>query len=442
MTETDSPERRVHRAFRPSPLTQEDIGSLYVDMDDVRGQQQPVEILARKIEWAAAGEYTCQLLAGHRGSGKSTELARLRQVLETKQNCFVVSFSADDGLDRNDVDVPDLLLAVARVLCEQVHRQIGVRLGATKIESFFAGLKSALKSELNLTAVRIKSSFVELSEDIKASSVYRRLIRQQAAPAMRELVEALNDLISEATLVINRHNKSKLVLMVDDLDKLSALPAADGGKAQPERLFIDGAQELTSLRCDVIYTVPLDLAYAHHGGILLARYDGALSVLPMVRVRPRQPGAGVVEGAEGGVGLLRNLVRKRLQSVELAEEEVFAKGILDRLIRFSGGQPHELMNLISSAALLHGLPIGDDGARRVEVELRRHYRRMLMAEYTPLLQEVRDHGELTRDEANERYRRELLSSRAILLYMNGEEWYGLNPALEDAEFPRPPEAAP
>jgi len=435
-------DQKVHQAFTPSPLQPAQIEALYVNMDDVRGHGQPVFRLAKRIESAVAGERTCQLLAGHRGSGKSTELARLRRILEDEQQCFVVSFSADEGLDRNDVDVPDLLLAIARVICEQVNDRLNAPLAAKPLEKYFAGIKTLLKAQFHLTSAKIKASFVELSADIKLSHVYRQAVRSQVAPAMRELLAALNDLIGEAALAVNRHDGTKLVLMVDDLDKLSALSTAAGGATQPERLFVDGAQELTSLDCHVIYTIPVELAYSHHQGALSARYGGHLPVLPMVRVQPRQRGASLDSEAERGREFLREVARRRLRQVQVAEDEVFEPGILDRLIAFSGGQPDELMNLVRHAAVIPGLPISEAGARHAEVNSRRTNFRMLMAEHTPLLEEVRDRGTLTRTAANERYWRELLSSRAVLLYANDEDWYGLNPALEGVTFPRPPAPAP
>ncbi|WP_353736013.1 MULTISPECIES: hypothetical protein [unclassified Okeania] len=45
---------------------------------------------------------TCQLYAGHRGAGKSTELLRLKQYLES-QKIFVVYFAADE----QDIDAED-----------------------------------------------------------------------------------------------------------------------------------------------------------------------------------------------------------------------------------------------------------------------------------------------------------------------------------------------
>lgn len=64
--------QRIYAAFDPSPL-KADNGGLYVELDDVRGEADIVKRMSVKIR-LADGEPTCQVLAGHKGSGKSTEL--------------------------------------------------------------------------------------------------------------------------------------------------------------------------------------------------------------------------------------------------------------------------------------------------------------------------------------------------------------------------------
>ena len=58
----------VYRVFDPDEPLPPDKPDLYVDLDDVRGQAGVVKRLANPIRRSAAA--TCQLLAGHRGSGR------------------------------------------------------------------------------------------------------------------------------------------------------------------------------------------------------------------------------------------------------------------------------------------------------------------------------------------------------------------------------------
>src|SRR5271166_6538611 len=101
--------KQIYAVFSPSPL-QPSQNALYIDLESVRGNTGIVNRMAQKIR--LADEPTCQVLTGHRGSGKSTELSRLRQALEDPagdSRFFVVQIQADDELDRNDIDFPEVL---------------------------------------------------------------------------------------------------------------------------------------------------------------------------------------------------------------------------------------------------------------------------------------------------------------------------------------------
>ena len=106
--------QQVYREFSPEPLPPERQADLYVDLDEVRGNMDTVSRLEKTIRFAQ-GKPTCQVLAGHKGSGKSTELLRLKKQLESDDNpFFVVYVQADEHLDGNDVDFPDVLVAIVR----------------------------------------------------------------------------------------------------------------------------------------------------------------------------------------------------------------------------------------------------------------------------------------------------------------------------------------
>jgi len=84
------------------------------------------------------------------------------------------------------------------------------------------------------------------------------------------------------------------------------------------------------------------------------------------------------------------------------------------------------------ALIQEGLPIAPAAAKKAIVAARRSYARQLRAEHTVLLEDVRKTGKIVRTRENEDDLRELLDSRAILQYVNDEEWYGVNP-LADPE---------
>ena len=128
----------------------------YIDFAEVRGGQI-IEDLKVDITWAEEGAFTCNLFTGHLGCGKSTELLRLKQELEREQ-FHVVYFESTDDLDLGNVDVSDILLAIARRVSTSLES-----LPSKEEDSSFKGLLQA--------AAQLLSLEIELSTEGKIPGV-------------------------------------------------------------------------------------------------------------------------------------------------------------------------------------------------------------------------------------------------------------------------------
>ena len=87
------------------------------------------------------------------------------------------------------------------------------------------------------------------------------------------------------------------------------------------------------------------------------------------------------------------------------------------------------MTLVREGMIAHALPIDEKSLKRAETEGRREYARQLRQDHWAIIEEVRSTGSFARTEEKEAAFRELLHSRAILQYVNDEEWYALNPMV-------------
>lgn len=87
--------------------------------------EDPVELLARAIEWLP-GE-SVQLLSGFRGTGKSTELRRLRDHLRGKGYYVALLDMAEHVNLSTRVDVSDFLMAVAGAFGEAMASRRATR---------------------------------------------------------------------------------------------------------------------------------------------------------------------------------------------------------------------------------------------------------------------------------------------------------------------------
>lgn len=120
----------------------------YIDFSSVRGSNI-IRELGRTITLLAGDEPTCQLFTGHIGCGKSTELFRLKAELEEK-GFHVVYFESSKDLDMGDVDITDILLAIARQVSESLEK--------IKLNLQPQGFKALLKGAADLLQTPIEVS--------------------------------------------------------------------------------------------------------------------------------------------------------------------------------------------------------------------------------------------------------------------------------------------
>ena len=432
--------KRIYNAFDPAPLHkgQQD---LYVDLDDVRGHSGTVGVLKQKV--LLANGPSCQVLSGHRGCGKSTELWQLRQSLEKPgddgRKYFVVQVQAEKELDTNDIDFPEILIAVIRQIAAQFRERLEITLAPGYFKDRFQRLKDLALREVDFDGVELEVGMATLSTTLRGSPEARRKVRAALEPDTGNWMTAANEVIGDAISKLPRDQFCGLVVIVDDLDKMITRPHAEAGCLTTEYLFIHRAAQLTGFLCHVIYTLPIELAYSHHNASIKLRYSGHLPVVPMTKIETPPPEC---KTHAPGIKKFREMISTRLTSVGTTEDILFQSDrVRDDLIKLTGGQPTELMSFIRESLATEGMPITSKSVKRCRFELMRTYRRQLRSDHWPLIEEARRTGQIVRTDDNEKPFRELLDSRALLLYRNDEEWYGVNPSIDDLDAPAPPPSA-
>lgn len=419
---------RVYQTFDPAPLTAAE-HQLYVDLDAVRGEGNLVSRLEKIIR--LSNKPTCQLLAGHRGSGKSTELRRLEDVLSSgDRRYFVVYVEGKSALDLNDVDFPEILIAVIRQTASELEKRLDVRLKPGYFKDRLQRLKNILGTDVEFEGLELGASLLKLSGAIRNSPDARSEIRKALEPDTSNLLAAANDVLGEAILKLKEQGCHDLVIIMDDLDHMVLRPHEEAGCSTAEYLFVHRHAQLSAFMCHTVYAMPLALAYSSQEAKITNLYGARPPVVPMTKISTRPPRTGVYKP---GMDKFRDIIARRLHHANAAESDVFASGVLDKLIKLSGGQPRELMILIREAIIGGDLPIGSAAVDRAAREGARAYARQLTEEHMAIIRAVWNNGAIKRTKANEETVRELLDGRAVLQYVNEHEWYGVNPLI-----PKPP----
>ncbi len=214
----------------------------------------------------------------------------------------------------------------------------------------------------------------------------------------------------------------------DSLDRI-ALTIQEGDRTSHEHIFIDRHEQLRSLDCYLIYTVPISLVYSDKCTVL-EDYYGTVQVLPMITTRDRQG-----HPDEAGVAKLKEMIERRAEQAGSTLDQVFGDdSLLTDLCLSSGGHVRNLMLLVKTALrYTDTLPIPEQAAQRAKAELRETYRQAINEDEWTILAGVHRNKKMPNQDAY----RKLLFNRCILEYhsLEGDQnqafvpWQDVHPLI-------------
>jgi len=418
----------LYNAFDPFyPLPAGD--PQYVDCREVRGDGDIIEDLGRKIKLSQ--RMTCQLYAGHRGAGKSTELLRLQEYLQT-QGCFVVYFAADDeDINPEDTEYTDILLACTRHLLESLRNANSKPL-RDWMRDRWEDVKDLALTEVSFETLTLESQiaqFAKLTANVRTVPSLRQQIRDKINPHTTTLMDALNEFIVDAKKNLP-DKSSQLAVIADNLDRIVPF-SPDGKRSNLDEIFLDRTEQLKALDCHVIYTIPISMVYSNRATELINNYNDP-QVLPMIMVQNPDGSTN-----EAGLAKIKELIEKRVKQVnpnQCLETGVFeSRETLERLCLMSGGHVRNLLLMMQEAITrTEDLPITAKAAQRAITQARDVYRRTPEEGEWQILAKVSQTQRILNDEQH----RNLLFSRCILEYRYYDEegemqpWYDVHPLIK------------
>lgn len=353
---------RFYRAANPSRPLQDD--RCYINFSPVRGGDL-VEELARTIIRLSPDEPTAQLLTGHIGSGKSTELGRLKKNLEAA-GYHVVYFESDRDLEMSDVEITDILLVMARQIAASLEGT-GVVMRPNYFQRLFQSIIDTLRMPVEISDVSLSVGIATITAQSKDSADIRSQLHQYLEPRTRSILDAINnELLIPAIAQLKQQGKAGLVAIVDNLDRVYTTRKL-GDRPQPEYLFVDRGDQLKRLACHVLYTIPLSLMFSDDLPLLTNRFGVSPLVLTMVPVKD-------LDGhcQPDSLAMLRQMVLARAFPELTAGDrearltEVFDHSdTLDRLCIISGGHMRNLMRYLFGCLRKQDPPIARATLERV-----------------------------------------------------------------------------
>lgn len=417
---------KIYQAFDPAPLQGNQQSELYVDLGAVRGETQGsavARVLAQRIRLSK--DATCQLLSGHRGSGKSTELLRLqRELREGESNVYTVYCDVNQTLNRSDLEFPDLLLAIVRQLATQLKKDLKISLKPGYFRQRFEELKDLLASSVKIDELELDTGLIQIVGSLRSSGTSRTIMRQIMEPKVDQLLYAANEVINEAKQKLKVQGFSDLAILVDNTDHLIRRTGDHAEEFPGENLFIRRSPEVAGFRCHVVYTIPLALAFSCHEAELTRIYGSRTPIVGIAKLRDR---AG--KAYEQGMVRFRDLIQKRVEFAGAKVSDLFVDDrVRDELIRLTGGQLLMLCTLIRDG-LIAGLPLSAERVEELRRSEHRTYARWLEREHWKIIKSVRDGFQPIPDHDNRGSLRDLIEGRALLYHMNNEEWWAVSPSV-------------
>ncbi len=257
----------------------------YVQLYKDAGQDDPVELLFRGIVWQIGK--SAQLLSGFRGTGKSTELRRLRDRLRAAGH-VVVLLDMEDYLNMSTrVEVSDFLMAVAGGFSDAIAapEMLGFdpkREGYwTRLGAFPARTRSRSRTWPNTVKAALKTD-----------PTFKQRLQSQMAGHLGALTDDVHEFFQQSVQDIQAKAKTspEVVLVVDSMEHARGTSMTDRDiQSSVVNLFAGHAPRLKLPGVHVVYTVPPYLKVLSPN--LGDQYGaGAIQIFPAIKVH--RPDAG------------------------------------------------------------------------------------------------------------------------------------------------------
>ncbi len=415
--------RTFYNALRDEPLEPDDkyyVPGLHIE--DVGGD--PIIDLATQIDWnEGGGVYP---FTGQRGTGKSTELRRLRVELAKQGHVALMADMAEYMNLTTSVEIGDFLIAIMGALSEKVADRWG---HDPTYQSYWERIVSFLGSEVKLEGIDLKGGGATLKLSLQQDPEFRRRVQEGVRGHIAKLVGQAREFAAGVVTLIRRQEgdpNKKAIFIVDSVERIRGV----GGDAEAvyksvENLFSGHADKLAFPTLHVVYTIPPYLPILSAGiGAFLG--GAAVYSLPSVHVfknRSREP-------ADGGLDVMERIIDKRYPDWK----SIFTRDGLRRLALSSGGDLRDFFRLIRicltrAASPGTALPVGTKVLDHAETMVRNEmlplaaedlaWLKRIAATKEASLAAVKDLPVLAR----------YFETKLVLNYRNGSDRYDVHPLL-------------
>jgi len=333
----------------------------YTDFKNLRGDFQEREVMRILNVSKVDGKYvfnqkanqfnkTLLFLAGMRGSGKTSELAKYAQLLHTSDCFFVVTCNVDEELDMDNVQYMDILIFQLEKLLLRAELA-KLKLSDDILESMNKWFQDRVL-EINKSLKADGSAEIEVGPDesftmagllgrllgitgklkFGLSGSYERAntIRTNFKNRFVDFSTKFNTFIEQTNEQLRREGKGQEVLFI--VDGLEKTMSGDTRR----KIIMEESNRIRQIKANTIFTLPIELMKEEQR----IRNFSEIITFPFIKVRKRD-GSLVKEAVER----FEEFVCKRVS------EALFdSKSTIHLAIEYSGGSPRQLLRVIEQAS--------------------------------------------------------------------------------------------
>jgi len=412
----------------------------FTDFSDVRGDFED-RMIYRKLnvnpstfiynEEANRGNKTLLFLAGMRGSGKTSELAKIAQKLNHKNGFFCITCNLDEGLDSNDMEYMDIVIFQLERLFQELDK-IKIEIDHSIIESLqnwfserVREVNRAIKKEDGFE-VEISAgtpsflSFIGITAKVKSNLLGSKENAQKIRTVFKnnfsDFARQFNLFVEEVNLKLRETGTAKeLLFVVDGLEKATSLDIR-------KKIIIEEGNRIRLVKANTIFTLPLELMPE---GRKLMSFS---KVVPFPFVKIREKNGDVVEKA---VQRFFEFTYKRIDEKLFDSPETVRKAILT-----GGGSPREYLRILEYANMFTNIDDQvitieslDKGIRKLAAETSQYVSTSDL-EKLKILKQSNEEGKVMPFDDD---LQDLLEKLIVLEYNDGT-YKRVNPIVEESEL--------
>ena len=400
-------------------------GELYEPLYTEAGREDPVEKIRKEISFNnVESRY---YFSGFRGSGKTTELFRLKGYLEAEDGCLVLYANALEYIDPHQpIDISDLLIALAGAFSDAAEK---IDPGVRPLEESYW---TRLRHYLTTTEIEWKefSPVIKDVDSLKASLretlSFRKRVQAEMEPRIAALESQARNFFKDCVLSLRKKRPAvKIVFLFDGLEQIRGSRLTEQAVLDSVvRIFEQHGERLNLPSIHAVYTVPPWLKFTLPG----------TDTFMQPSVRQWENDEARTDYPEGSRRLHRVLER-RFGGADGILRFFGSEEKAGRLIAVCGGHFKDLFDLARTTVVRsNSVPVTDETLASAILDVRLRYLPIAEDDAVWLQRVAESRTDRLKTKGPEHVNRftHFLDSHLVLFLRNGEDWYDVHPLIREA----------